>query len=78
MKRRRAASRRLAVLACGCADPWTHRPAPSGYVQAAQHLAACGLLPAPPATVAELRELWRDDATRDLAAAIATGWEVTA
>lgn len=78
MKRRRAAAQRLAILPCGCADPWTHRPAPAGYTLAARHLAACGLLPAPPATVAELRELWRDDDTRTLATAIAAAWEVTA
>lgn len=78
MKRRRAASQRLAILPCGCSDPWTHRPAPGGYAEAAQHLAACGLLAAPPATIAELREMWRNTETRELAGAIAAGWGVTA
>lgn len=64
-RRRRAASRRLEPLHCGCADPWPCRcsqPPPSrqwidGYRDAALHLRRLGLLPAP--LIPEMQVLWR-------------------
>lgn len=81
-RRRRGASRRLEQLHCGCCtDPHTTRhrpgPAPRGYQLAAEHLDAAGLLAAPPDDLELLRELWRDDRTRELAGGIASAWAVT-
>lgn len=65
--------------ACGCGCPATHRPGPApwGYRDAAQHLSERGLLPAPPDDLEQLRTMWKCEDTRELAAAIATGWAVT-
>lgn len=41
---------------------------------AAEHLSALGLLPAMPDNLDQLRAMWRDEDTRELAAEIATGW----
>jgi hypothetical protein len=68
LSRRREASRRLASLECGCADPWSHRcdrssgasmseKALDGWAQAILTLLAVGSLPLVPRDA--LRELWR-------------------
>jgi hypothetical protein len=65
LHRRREASWRLPVLACGCSDPWPCRcsdPPPSAKMldaatDAAGHLLACGLEPL--FDVDTLRRLWR-------------------
>lgn len=82
LRKRRGASQRLPRLDCGCcSDPFTtrHRPGPEprGYQLAAEHLSALGLLPAMPDDLEQLREMWRADDTRGLAAAIAAGWAVS-
>lgn len=81
-RRRRAAAWRSPVLWCGCCkDPHTNKhrggPAPWGYAAAAKHLADRGLLPAPPADVEQLRDMWRDG-DRELATQIAAEWAVGA
>lgn len=46
MRRRRATCERLAVLDCGCSDPWPCRIVdegwPDGFAAALAHLARCG------------------------------------
>lgn len=77
-QRRREASRRLVILDTGHADPWRpYRGSVGAYADAAAHLAAAGLLPAPPLDIEQLRELWRSGKPqRDLAARIAAAWGV--
>lgn len=64
LRRRRAASRRVEPLGCGCVDPWTcrHHDALMGdrsALDAAGHLFALGLPPLfDPSTI---RRLWRSD-----------------
>lgn len=76
--RRRRASRRLAPLACGCADPWVHHctgPSTAGYTEAAHHLLTQGLLPSP--NTPALRLMWRaGGAARADARVIAERWEL--
>lgn len=86
LRQRRAATCRLPVLDCGHhADPWTCRHDPvtltdqdvDGYRDAAQHLLACGLTPAP--DLIAMRVMWRrGGADRDLVRAIAERWETAA
>jgi len=65
LARRRAATRRLAPLDCGCADPWTcrHPSEPltertvGAWRDAAVHLDGLGSVPAVPIEV--LRAIWR-------------------
>lgn len=83
LRRRRAASWRLPVLASGRADPW-HYPPPettdrnvAGYRAAARHLLGLGLLPYP--FLPELRVLWRrggDD--QRLVREVAERWDLAA
>lgn len=86
---RRKNSQRLAILDCGCSDPWTAghlRHQDNGqrserqieaYLQAARHLQALGLTPAP--LIPELRLAWqRGGKDRRLAQAIAQRWELAA
>jgi hypothetical protein len=83
--RRREAARRLPPLECGCSDPWPCRrfdPPPSsrsvdGYRDAALHLLAEGLIPAP--NIKAMRELWRRGRDeQNLARTISELWEKTA
>lgn len=85
LRRRRAATYRLPVLDCGHADPWTCRHDPvtvtdqyvDGYRNAAEHLLANGLTPAP--NLIAMRAMWRRGGTdRDLVRAIAERWEIAA
>lgn len=74
LHRRRTASRRLPRLESGRPDPW-HYPAPTagGYRDAAHHLAAHGLTPAP--NVAALRDMWKAGGeSRRVAAVISDRW----
>lgn len=65
LRRRRDASRRLPLLACGCRDPWPcrHLDGPSsdhdteGAADAARHLLAVGLTPL--LRLEYQRALWR-------------------
>lgn len=84
LRRRRAAAQRTPVLECGRADPW-HYPQPDlpsdhyidGYRDAAEHLLAQGLTPAP--NVPAMRGLWRRGGTdRELVQAISERWVVIA
>lgn len=76
--RRRDASRRLPILDTGRSDPWHYPPPSGGYTDAAQHLDAVGLTPAPPADFEQLRDMWRaGDQQRNLAGRIARCWGVT-
>lgn len=74
LRARRAASHRLPPLACGRRDPWWHeRPGERGYRDAAHHLAAHGLCPAP--NVAALRDMWKAGGeSRRVAAVISDRW----
>ncbi|OWL92844.1 hypothetical protein B7435_33390 [Mycolicibacterium peregrinum] len=87
LRRRRAATYRLPVHDCGHADPWTckcHDDSDTttdqyidGYRDAAQHLLAQGLTPAP--NLPAMRGMWKrggDD--QRLAMRIAQLWEVAA
>lgn len=87
IRRRRAATYRLPVLNCGHADPWTCKCHDNtdeatdqyidGYRDAAQHLLAQGLTPAP--NLPAMRGMWKrggDD--QRLAVRIAQLWEVAA
>lgn len=83
LRRRRATSRRLAPLRCGCADPWTCRCRPSepseleidAYAATLAHLDAIGLTAAP--QVSELRALWRRGGQqRRVAQSVTQHWEV--
>lgn len=86
LRRRRAATYRLPVLDCGHADPWTCKCSDSdnatdqyidGYRDAAQHLLAQGLTPAP--NLPAMRGMWKrggDD--QRLAVRIAQRWEIAA
>lgn len=85
LRARRAASRRLPRLeCCACRDPWPcrcHDPvepseqSANGYSDAAQHLLALGLLPAP--NVPAMRMLWRRGGDeRSLVGRISERWEV--
>lgn len=79
LRRRRNASCRLPPLDSGHRDPWQpYRGACGGYREAAEHLHAHDLLPAPPRDLADLRALWKDNDTRQLAQQIAARWAVTA
>lgn len=57
LRRRRGASHRLQQLDSGVCDPWRYEPPTGGYPEAAAHLLAHGLTPAPNA--AALREMWK-------------------
>jgi len=84
LRHRRIATQRIPELACGHVDPWT--PACrnestdrciDGYRDAAQHLLAHGLTPAP--NIAAMRDMWkRGGADQLLAVQIANLWEVSA
>lgn len=85
LRRRRATTCRLPVLDCGHVDPWTCRHDADditdqyidGYRDAAQHLLANGLTPAP--NLAAMRAMWRrGGAERDLVRVIAERWQVSA
>lgn len=78
---RRAASRRLPPLACGCADPWLCRcydPEPSdrdadAYLAAVRHLFEHELAPA--LLVDTARILWRrGPAERAIVSGVASRW----
>lgn len=79
LRRRRAATRRLPLLGCGCADPWTHRcddatPAlVAGYVATVQLLEQLGYPAAP--LLPELRAIWQQG-DRRLVASVTTRWAV--
>lgn len=85
LHRRRTEARALRPLRCGCRDPWPCRhygadQAPvtdqfvDGYRDAALHLLAEGLLPAP--NVEALRALWRRGGEdQQLARRIAEDWK---
>lgn len=80
-RRRRAATQRLPILGCGCADPWIHRcrrddPTPArvaGYAATVQLLDELGYPAAP--LVPELRAMWRQG-DRHLVASVTTRWAV--
>lgn len=83
LRRRRAASRRLPVLDSGRSDPWaahdagfsgnTEKPTLRGYAEAAHHLLAHDLTPAPNAPA--LRQMWKDGGDdRSAAQVIAEHW----
>lgn len=84
LRRRTAAAQRTPPLACGHTDPWTSAcrnessdQAIDGYRDAAKHLLAQGLAPAP--NFPAMREMWKrggDD--QRLAVQIAQHWEVAA
>ena len=85
LRQRRDAASRLPVLDCGHRDPWTCRHDPvtvtdryiDGFRDAAKHLLASGMTPAPDLTA--MRALWRrGGAERDLVRAIAERWEIAA
>uniref|UniRef100_A0A5Q5BKW4 Uncharacterized protein n=2 Tax=unclassified Mycobacterium TaxID=2642494 RepID=A0A5Q5BKW4_MYCSS len=87
LRRRRAATYRLPVLACGCADPWTCRHHTKhgsvtdqfvdGYRDAAEHLLASGLTPPP--NLPAMRAMWkRGGHDQRLAVRIAELWQVAA
>lgn len=85
LRRRRAATYRVPALDCGHRDPWTchHDPVTvsdqyiDGYRDAAQHLLANGMTPAP--NLAAMRAMWRRGGPdRDLVRAIAERWEIAA
>ena len=72
LARRRAASARLPVLACGRADPWFYAPLPltdhqlDGWRATARHVLGAGLVPGVP--LGALRALYRRGGPdRDLA-----------
>jgi hypothetical protein len=77
--RRRAASRRVPPLSCGCADPWPCRcaePPLAAYPAAAMYLLSLGLTPSPDRD--GLRAMWRAGAeSRRAAGRIATVWGLT-
>jgi hypothetical protein len=72
-RRRRAASWRLPALESGRSDPWWHEPPAAGYEEAAGHLLACGLLPAPNREGLRLMS-WRGGHHRRGAELIAERW----
>lgn len=83
LHRRRAATYRAEPLKCSCRDPWTCKCYSDsddttdqyidGYRDAAQHLLAHGLTPAP--NVVAMRGLWgRGGTDRDLARTVAERW----
>jgi hypothetical protein len=89
LKRRRAAARRLAILDCGCSDPWGHDHELlldekkvsdvelDAYRDTALMLLSVGLTPAP--NLPAMRMLWRrGGADRDLVSQISSRWEVAA
>ncbi|MGH6683965.1 MAG: hypothetical protein ACRECA_08620 [Pseudolabrys sp.] len=74
MRARRGGSRRLPVLGSGRSDPWWYEPPIAGYPEAAEHLLAAGLLPAP--NIAALQDMWkRGGRSRHVARLIAERWE---
>lgn len=85
LRQRRAAASRLPVLDCGHRDPWTcHHDQGDvtdryvdGYRDAAQHLLATGMTPAP--NLAAMRVMWRrGGGDRDLVRTVSGRWEVKA
>lgn len=85
LRRRRAATADLRQLHCGCRDPWTCRHYDAepeiteqfinGYRDAAKHLLAAGLTPAP--NVRVMRAMWaRGGDDQRLAMRVAEAWEV--
>jgi hypothetical protein len=86
LRRRRLAACRSMPAACGCRDPWTCRcwnpdeitdRYVDGYRDAAEHLLAQGLPPAP--NLPAMRVMWRRGGTdQRLALRIAEVWEVAA
>lgn len=81
LRRRRAAAHRLPPLDCEQhSDPWPchHEPEPvRGYSEAAEHLLANGLLPAP--NLPAMRDMWRAGGNQQRTAVrIAEAWQVSA
>jgi hypothetical protein len=75
---RRSASRRLAILDSGRADPWVYEPpGVSGYEAAARHLLDHGLVAAP--NLPALREMWKAGGeSRRVAQVIFEWWDLVA
>ena len=87
LRRRRAYADRARLLDCShCTDPWTCRCSDpdevtdryvDGYRDAAEHLLAQGLTPAP--NVAAMRAMWRRGGNdQRLAVRLSENWEVSA
>jgi hypothetical protein len=78
MRARRAASWRLPVIDCGRSDPWRYpEPGERGYGDAAAHLLALGLTPAPNAPA--LRAMWKaGNESRHAAQVVAERWGLVA
>ena len=68
---------RLPVLDSSRADPWSYTSPTTGYAEAAEHLLAVGLAPAP--NIAALRDMWcKGGNERRLAGQIAERWKLVA
>jgi hypothetical protein len=87
LRRRRESARRLAILDCGCSDPWGHRchdtiVTPTdievdAYIQTALMLLDLCMTPAP--NIPAMRVMWRrGGADRRLVQRISSLWEVSA
>lgn len=83
LRRRRAETYRRPKLDCGCVDPWTNRHDEQitdnyvdGYRDAAEHLLASGLAPAP--NLPAMRTMWKRGGNEQrLAMRIAELWQAT-